>query len=88
MIKYSLIVPVYNTEKYLKTCLNSIINQTLKDFEIIIINDGSTDGSLSIINNYASQYTFIKVINKKNSGLSASRNTGIRSASRGISFIY
>ena len=78
MIKYSVIVPVYNTEKYLKTCLDSIINQTFKFFEIIVINDGSTDNSLSMINDYAKQYDFIKVINKENTGLSDSRNLGVR----------
>ena len=52
MIKYSFIVPVYYTEKYLKKCLDSLVNQTYKDFEIIVVNDGSTDKSSSIISKY------------------------------------
>lgn len=52
MVKYSFIVPVYNTEKYLERCLDSLANQTLKDFEIIVVNDGSTDDSKSIILKY------------------------------------
>ena len=56
MIKYSFIVPVYNTEKYLKKCLDSLVNQTYKDFEIIVVNDGSTDKSSSIISKYQKKY--------------------------------
>ena len=67
LIKVSIIVPVYNTEKYLDSCLKSIENQTLKDIEIICINDGSKDNR-------------IKIINQENSGVSAARNAGIRSA--------
>ena len=56
MIKYSFIVPVYNTEKYLKICLDSLVNQTYKDFEIIVVNDGSTDKSSNIISKYQKKY--------------------------------
>lgn len=81
MIKYSFIVPVYNTKKYLKKCLDSLIKQTFKDFEIIIVNDGSTDESLEIIEKYENKYSNIKVINQQNQGLSMARNNGVSKAS-------
>lgn len=77
MVKISVIVPVYNTEKYLKECLDSILNQTLKDIEIICVNDGSTDNSLKILNEYYDLDNRISVVSQKNSGLSVSRNNGI-----------
>jgi len=77
----SLIIPVYNVEKYLEKCLDSAVNQTLKKIEIIIVNDGSTDGSLTIIESYAKNDPRIQVITQKNGGLSAARNTGIKAAS-------
>lgn len=84
MPKISVIVPVYNTEKYLKTCLNSLINQTFPDVEIICINDGSTDGSAEILKKYPQ----IKVITQKNKGLSEARNAGIEiAAGEYISFV-
>ena len=89
MIKISVIIPVYNEEKHLEDCLNSIINQTLKDIEIIIINDCSTDNTKNIIDKYALKYPNIKVINNEvNKGVGACRNIGI-SISKGdyISFI-
>ena len=63
--KISIIIPVYNVERYLRECLDSVVNQTLKDIEIICVNDGSTDGSPSILKDYASQDDRIVVINKK-----------------------
>jgi len=75
-MKISVIVPVYNTSKFLEQCLNSLINQTFQDMEIICVNDGSTDNSLEILNKYPQ----IKVITQKNQGLSAARNTGIAAA--------
>lgn len=80
MIKYSFIVPVYNTNKYLKKCLDSLIKQTFKDFEIIVVNDGSTDKSLEIIEEYKNKYVNIKLINQNNQGLSVARNNGILKA--------
>ncbi len=78
MARVSVIVPVYNAEKYLKKCLESVCNQTLKDFEIICVNDCSTDDSLSILNQYAENDSRIKVIDfKENKGVSVARNTGI-----------
>lgn len=80
MPKFSIIIPVYNVESYLDKCLHSIINQTLQDFEIIIVNDGSTDNSISIINKYDGKYKNIKVISQENQGLSMARNNGIKIA--------
>lgn len=80
MSKVSIIVPIYNVEKYIKRCLDSIINQTLKDIEIILIDDGSKDTSGSICDEYASQDNRISVIHKENGGLSDARNTGVKRA--------
>ena len=77
MAKVSVVVPVYNVEKYLTECLDSIINQTLEDIEIICVNDGSTDSSLEILNNYAQKDKRIIVINKANSGYGNTMNIGI-----------
>lgn len=75
----SVVVPVYNAEKYLVKCLDSIINQTYKNIEIILVNDGSSDGSLKIINSYKKKYQDkIVVINKKNEGQGVARNEGIK----------
>ncbi len=88
MAKVSVIVPVYNTEKYLRCCLNSIITQTLQDIEIVCVNDGSTDGSLKILQEYAAKDKRIKIINQENKGLSAARNAGLMVASADcISFV-
>lgn len=73
----SIIVPVFKTEKFLKKCLDTIVNQTLTDIEIICVNDGSPDNSLEILNEYASKDKRIKVISQENSGPSVARNTGI-----------
>lgn len=86
--KISIIIPVFNTEKYLSNCLNSVIEQTLKNIEIICINDGSTDNSSKILENYSKFDNRIIVINQKNKGSGYSRNKGI-DISRGkfISFL-
>lgn len=76
-IKVSIIVPTYNVEKYLADCLESLISQSLKEKEIIIVNDGSKDRSLEIANEYASKHNEIKVYTKKNGGLSSARNYGL-----------
>ncbi len=82
MTKVSIIVPVYNTEKYLKKCLDSLCNQTLKDIEIICINDASTDKSLEILNTYAQKDQRVKLINfTENKGAAAARNAGINASS-------
>ena len=80
MPKYSVIIPVYNTEKYLEQCLESVINQTLKDIEIICVNDGSTDNSLNILQEYQAKDNRIKIINQENSGAGKARNTGIENS--------
>ena len=77
MPKVSVIIPVYNVEKYLVECLNSVTNQTLKDIEIICVNDGSTDNSADILDNYAQKDSRIIVIHKENEGVSVARNLGI-----------
>jgi glycosyltransferase involved in cell wall biosynthesis len=78
--KLTIIVPVYNTEKYLKKCLDSLVNQTLRDIEILCINDGSKDNSHIILNEYADKDPRIKIFNKANGGLSSARNMGIDNA--------
>lgn len=75
MPKFSIIVPVYNVEKYIKKCLDSILNQTFKDYEVIVVNDGTRDNSIELIKDYP-----IKLINQKNQGLSVARNTGVKHA--------
>ena len=86
--KVSVIIPVYNVEEYLRQCLDSVINQTLKEIEIICVDDGSTDSSLEILKEYAEKDKRITVITQKNSGVGYSRNLGIK-ISKGtfISFI-
>lgn len=76
----SIIIPVYNVELYLKDCLDSVLNQSFKDFEIILINDGSTDNSLSICEGFENSFPNIRVVNQPNKGLSAARNKGIEKA--------
>ena len=78
--KISVIVPVYNVEYYLVRCIESILNQSFKDFELILVNDGSTDDSLNICKKYADIDRRIKLITQPNKGLSAARNTGLKSA--------
>ena len=78
--KISVVIPVYNVEKYLDKCLDSLENQTLKEIEIICVNDGSKDNSLDILKKHAEKDSRVKVIDQKNAGVSAARNKGIRSA--------
>ena len=78
--KISIIVPVYNIEKYLSQCIESIINQNYKNIEIILVNDGSTDKSGDICDSYSLKDNRIKVIHKKNEGVSIARNTGLKVA--------
>ena len=74
----SILVPVYNVEQYLPRCLDSLIRQTYTNIEIIVVNDGSTDGSLAICREYAEKDKRIKVIDQQNKGLSGARNTGLK----------
>lgn len=76
----SVIVPAYNSSKYIEDCVQSVLNQTFKDFELIIINDGSTDNTLEIINNLSKTDNRIKIFSQKNSGVSSARNLGLKKA--------
>lgn len=76
----SIIVPTYNVKHYIRECIESILNQTYKNIEIIIVNDGSTDNSMYMIDDYITSIDKIKVINQENQGLSAARNSGIDKA--------
>ena len=76
--KVSIIVPVYNVEKYLHRCVDSILLQTFTDFELLLIDDGSTDKSVDICDKYALKDSRIRVFHKKNGGVSSARNLGIK----------
>lgn len=76
----TVVIPVYNVEKYLKRCIDSILIQEWKHYDILLVDDGSTDNSPQICDDYAKAYDFISVIHKENGGLSAARNTGISNA--------
>ncbi|MDR1592382.1 MAG: glycosyltransferase [Prevotellaceae bacterium] len=80
MSRFSIIIPVYNVEKYLRECLESVVNQIFADFEVICVNDGSTDNSLSVLEEFAAKDDRLHIITQQNAGLSAARNTGIRAA--------
>ena len=79
-MKVSVIVPVYKVEQYISKCLDSLVNQTLEDMEIIVVNDGSPDNSEKIIKDYAKKYKNIKYLKKENGGLSSARNFGLKHA--------
>ena len=76
----SIIIPAYNAEKYIEQCIDSIISQTYKNIEVIIVNDGSTDNTLAICEKYAKEDKRIKIVKKKNEGVSKARNDGIKIA--------
>ena len=78
--KFSIIVPVYNCQDYIARCIESVLNQNTKDMELILINDGSTDNTKEIIKQYAKENELIKIINKKNAGVSRARNDGLKKA--------
>lgn len=80
MYKVSVIIPVYNAEKYLKKCIDSVLSQTLKEIEIILVDDGSTDNSSQILDEYAKKHNNLKVIHQQNSGPAKARNVGIENA--------
>ena len=80
MAQVSIIIPIYNVDKYLEKCLTSVINQTFGDIEIIAVNDGSTDCSRAIIGEYAAKDSRIKIIDKENEGLAMARATGVENA--------
>lgn len=78
--KLSIVIPVYNVENYLENCINSILNQSFKDFELILVNDGSTDNSLCICNKFKKLDERIKLFDKSNGGVSSARNVGLEHA--------
>ena len=80
MMKISVVIPVYNIEDYLSECLDSIVNQSLEDIEIICVNDGSTDGSLDILKEYESKDSRVKIISQENKGIGNARNTALEYA--------
>lgn len=77
-MEFSIIVPIYNSEKYISKCIQSVLNQDFKDFELILINDGSTDKTQAICENYSKSDERITLINKKNGGVSTARNRGLK----------
>lgn len=79
-IRFSIIIPVYNTAEYVEKCVRSVLSQSYENYEIIIVNDGSVDASLAICNNLAAENQCIKIINQYNQGLSNARNTGLKYA--------
>ena len=86
--KISIIVPVYNTEKYLESCINSILSQTFSNFELLLINDGSTDNSGTICDKYATKDSRVRVFHKENGGVTSARKLGVEEArSEWISFV-
>lgn len=86
MPKISVIIPVYNTEKYLSECLDSVLKQTFTDIEVICVNDGSSDNSAKILEQYAARDKRIHIINQKNSGVVTARNNGIKNAQSDLIF--
>lgn len=76
----SIIIPAYNVETYIKQCLDSVLRQSIENYEIILVNDGSTDTTQKICEEYTSKYSCIKLINQENKGLGAARNTGLKYA--------
>ena len=80
MPEISIIIPVFNVEQYLKQCLDSIVSQDCSSIEVILIDDGSTDGSATLCKDYANTYKYIKFLRKENGGVSSARNMGLQHA--------
>ena len=76
----SVIIPAYNAEKYITECLDSVLNQSYRQLEIVVVNDGSSDGTKEILDRYSGEYSFVKVIHTENRGVSCARNTGLDAA--------
>ena len=86
MVKVSVIIPVYNAEEFLDESINSVLNQSLEDIELICVNDGSKDNSLEILNNFSKKDKRVKVFDKPNGGCGSARNKGLDNATG--EFIY
>lgn len=80
MVKYTIIIPVYNCESYLKACVQSVLIQSVKDYEIILVNDGSSDSSGIMCNTLAAQYSCVRSFHKENGGAASARNLGLQEA--------
>ena len=80
MAKVSVIIPAYNSEQFIAETLDCLVNQTLKDIEVVIVNDGSTDGTQDIIDDYCKKYSIFKSYIKENGGVSKARNSGLERA--------
>lgn len=80
MVKISIVIPIYNAEDHLQRCVDSVLNQTEKNIEIILVDDGSKDNSIEICKNYLNQDKRVQLIHQENSGVSAARNRGIEQA--------
>ena len=79
-IKVSVIIPIYNVEEYLEECLQSVVDQTLEDLQVIMVDDGSLDGSTDIAKKFASRYDHFEYVRQVNGGLGNARNTGVKYA--------
>lgn len=90
MLKLSIIVPVYNVEKYIKQCLESIFNQGLEEdsFEVIVVNDGTQDRSIDIISDLLAFHNNLRIIEQSNQGLSVARNNGLKAAKGEYVFLW
>ena len=77
-IKYSIIIPAYNASSHINKCLDSILNQTYENFEVIIVDDGSTDDTLKILNKYAQQYSNVYILSQENAGPGAAREKALK----------
>ena len=86
-MKFSVIIPVYQVEQYLRQCIDSVLRQSFTDYEVILVDDGSTDGSTAICREYAGRDSRVRMIRQANGGLSAARNTGV-GAARGDYLIF
>lgn len=80
-MRFTVIIPIYNMERYLEQCLESVVGQTFQDYEVILVDDGSVDGSAAICDRYSALYPYIHTIHQTNQGLSGARNTGLDAAS-------
>lgn len=85
-IKVSVIIPIYNVEEYLEECLQSVVDQTLEDLQVIMVDDGSLDGSTDIAKKFASRYDHFEYVRQVNGGLGNARNTGVKYAKENTLF--